>query len=39
MIKAEKNINKTLISQYLQNKVLNKRVKKGMKFTAIYLGL
>ena len=39
MVQAEKNINKILISQYLTNKILNKRVKKGMKFTAIYLGL
>lgn len=31
-------INKPLITQYLLNKILSKKVKNGMKFTALYLG-
>jgi hypothetical protein len=26
------------MSQYLLNKILNKRVRRGMKFVALYLG-
>ena len=39
IIKAEKTLNKTLISQYLLNKIINKKVRKGMKFVATYLGI